>query len=1010
MKTTCRTRFCVIALVVLFSLLFLPTARSRAQDFDREIAPLIAERCLSCHSGGEPQGKLNLTSKRSTLTGGDSGPAVVAGKLAESLLWSRIDSDEMPPKQPLTADEKTLLKRWIAAGAKWGTDPIDPFRLSTDARAGYDWWSLQPLTPPEPPTVSRASWDKNPIDAFILQRLTAAGLTPSAKADKRTLIRRLSFDLLGLPPTPAQVENFLNDTSKEAYAKIVDRMLASPHYGERWARHWLDVVGFGESHGFEYDQPRDHAWHYRNWVIDALNRDLPYDEFARRQLAGDVLRPEDPDSFAATGFLVANAHNTTLPSSQKMRMTMAQDELEQLVGVVGQTFLGLTVNCARCHDHKFDPISQREYYRFAATLAGVTHGERDVPSPITPEHQQRIKDIEAALSGLRNDVQQMEDTVRTRILSDRSQGKVKPPAPPQPFASWEFAGNLKDAIGKLDAGTVGKARVEQGSLVLDGKSAYAETARIPVAIEEKTLEAWVQLDNLTQRGGGVISLQTLDGKTFDAIVFGERDPRQWMAGSNFFRRTQPFKGDMESTADTRPVHIAIVYAKDGKISAYRNGVPYGEPYQTEALKKFDAGNSKIVFGLRHAPAGSGKMLAGKIQRARFYTRALTAEEVSASFAAVDHQFVSQSQILAGLAPNDRKKLSQHNLRIKQLDVERTRLKATETRKVYTNIPRNPGVTHWLRRGNVADPGDIVQPSGLRAVHAQAADFNLSPTAGDAERRKQLAAWVTHRDNPLFARVIVNRLWHYHFGQGLVTTPNDFGYNGGRASHPQLLDHLALALQRHDFRLKPIHRLIVTSAAYRQASRRNETAEKVDADNRLLWRRSPQRLEAEAIRDAIVFIAGQLDPQVGGRGYRDVRHYKYKGSNFYEPVAETAPGKRRRTVYRFSPRGGRNPFLDTFDCPDPSAAAPSRVNTTTPLQALTLMNNGFVFHMADELAARVNTETDGGLAAQVQRVYQLAYGRPASDAELRRASAFAAKHGLPALCRVIFNSNEFVFVQ
>jgi hypothetical protein len=299
---------------------------------------------------------------------------------------------------------------------------------------------------------------------------------------------------------------------------------------------------------------------------------------------------------------------------------------------------------------------------------------------------------------------------------------------------------------------------------------------------------------------------------------------------------------------------------------------------------------------------------------------------------------------------------------------------------------------------------------LRAVPGLGADFKLAPNASDADRRNKLAAWITHRDNPLFARVIVNRLWHYHFGQGLVTTPSDFGYNGGRPSHPELLDWLARTLQQNGYRLKPVHRLIVTSAAYRQSSRSNAAAVKLDADNRLLWRKSPQRLEAEAIRDAVLRVSGQLDTQVGGKGYRDVRHFAFKGSNFYETLAETGSGKRRRTIYRFAPRGGRNPFLDTFDCPDPSATAPQRASTTTPLQALALMNNALIFQMADQFAKRVEREVGKDVAKQTAWMYQLAYGRAADANEIQLAARFAKEHSLPALCRVILNSNEFVFIE
>jgi len=696
-----------------------------SQDFDHDIAPLIAQRCLTCHSGNEPKGKLDLSSRTTAMAGGESGTAIKPGSPEESLFWENINSDQMPPRKPLSASEKDRFRIWIADGALWGTESIDPFRYSTDARAGLDWWSLQPLRVPQPPTTTRPGWASNPIDAFVDAKLREAGLAPSKEADKRTLIRRLSFDLLGLPPTPEEINAFLIDTSDHAYESLVDRLLASPHYGERWARHWLDVVRFGESNGFEYDQPRDNAWPYRNWVIDALNQDMPYDEFVRMQLAGDILQPDNFNAITATGFLVAGPHNTTLPANDKMRMSMAQDEIEDLVGIVGQTFLGLTANCARCHDHKFDPISQKEYYQLAATLTGVTHGERSVPV---------------------------------------------------------------------------------------------------------------------------------------------------------------------------------------------------------------------------------------------------------------------------------------------LQAEKDALTSSQLQKLYTCVSNNPGITRVLNRGDVGSPAEEVSPAGLGAVPGGSPDFGLAPNASDADRRLKLAEWVTHPDNPLFARVMVNRLWQYHFGQGMVTTPSDFGFNGGQPSHPDLLDWLAQAFRNGDYRLKPIHRLMVTSATYRQSSAHNAVAAQIDSDNRLLWRKTPQRLEAEEIRDAVLVATGQLNSAIGGVGYRDVRHFEFKGSNFYESVNETGPEALRRTIYRFSPRGGRNPFLDTFDCPDPSVTTPRRATTTTPLQALALMNNALVFTVADGFADRLQREASETTAAQVKLVYLVAYGREADEQDVQLATRFVQAHGLPSFCRVILNSNEFLYVQ
>jgi len=981
-----------------------------ATDFDRSIAPLLAQRCLSCHSGDDPKGKLNLASRETAMAGGESGRSIEPKDLSNSLLWQYVESDEMPPKKPLSAEEKATLKQWIEGGAVWGTEKIDPFRFSTDERAGIDWWSFRPLQNPMPPHSQYSDWARNPIDQFVIARLNDAQLTPSPEADRRTLIRRLSFDLLGLPPMPSEINAFISDTSDHAYENLVDRLLASPHYGERWARHWLDIVRFGESNGFEYDQPRDNAWPYRNWVIEALNQDLPYNEFVRMQLAGDILQPNDINAAAAVGFLVAGPHNTTLPSNDKMRMSMAQDELEDLVGIVGQTFLGLTANCARCHDHKFDPISQKEYYQLAATLTGVTHGERTIATSLSAAQQQRLSGIDARKISAKNQIDSIETPARNTILAERKSGTAPLPDPPLAMACWEFDKDLKDSLGSLDATANGDAKIENGCLVLNGQDAFAATKPLATDLQEKTLEAWVQLDNLDQRGGGVISVQTLDGITFDAIVFGEREPKKWMAGSNGFVRTRPFQGTDDAEAATRFVHVAIVYQKDGTIVGYRDGQSYGETYRPGDLHSYSAGQNQIIFGMRHAPFGGNRMLAGRIQRAQLYDRALSPDEVAASAGVVNLNYVSEADLLVRLTTAQRQNREQLTSELAALQLEHDAITSSQMQSLYTCVSGNPGVTRLLQRGDVGSPAEELSPAGLSAIPGQPADFGLAPNAADAERRLKLANWVTHSDNPLFARVIVNRVWHYHFGRGMVTTPSDFGFNGGQPSHPQLLDWLAQQLRLHNYHLKPTHRLMVTSATYRQSSRANQAAVRVDANNRWLWRKSPLRLEAEEIRDAVLVATDQWNSEIGGRGYRDVRHFPFKGSNFYESINESETDVPRRTVYRFSPRGGRNPFLDTFDCPDPSATSPQRASTTTPLQALALMNNNLVFQMADRFSSRVKNKASDNTADQIALVYQIAYGRTANEKETELGTSFIKEHGLTSYCRVVLNSNEFLYVQ
>ena len=971
-------------------------------DFARDVAPVLVARCMGCHSGESPEAGLTLTDEAALRRGGESGAALEPGDSGGSLLWQRIAADEMPPKHPLSAAEKSSLAAWIDAGAPWQGGSLDPFALTTASRAGRDFWSLAPVQDAPPPELPRdaafGEWGRGPIDAFILAGLAKAGLRPATAADPRTLVRRLSFDLVGLPPTPEQIEAFAADPSDEAYLRLVDALLASPAYGERWGRHWLDVVRFGESDGFERNFARDNAWPYRDWVIDALNADMPYDRFVRLQLVGD-LEGSGPDGAAATGFWVAGAHNTVVGGSERMKRLARGDELEEVIDTLGQTFVGLTLQCARCHDHKFDPVSQADYYRLASAISGLGHGERTVA---VPDAERKLAALDAELAALRARLAALDARGRARVAETLG-GPVPPPA----LARWEFEGDLRDSVGGLHGRAVGRAHVAHGSLVLDGES-HVETPPLPVPLAAKTLEAWVRLDDPGQRGGAAISVESRDGVLFDAIVFGEREPGRWMAGSNNFIRSGSFGGAEESEAAGRAVHVALVYAADGTITAYREGVPYGRPIRSAPLQPFAAGETEVLFGLRHEPAGGNRFLKGRVERAALYDRPLSAAEVAASAAAGG--VVTEQAIAAALSEADRAERSRVAAAITRAVAARA-AKAAQ-RKVYTLTPGRGEVTKILGRGDPDLPGRTVAPGATAAIPKLTADFGLPADAPEAERRRRLADWILHPDNPLFARVIVNRIWHHHFGTGLVDTPSDFGFNGGRPSHPELLDHLAADFRRHGRRLKRLHRQIVSSSAYRQSTRPADTdprGPEIDAGNRLLWRGSRRRLEAESLRDALLAISGALDPARGGPGYRDVAVTYVDGTTYYAPLAPK-PEVFRRTVYRFSPRGDRPPLLDTFDCPDPSVTAPRRSVTTTPLQALALLNDEFVLVMADAFAGRLRGEAGHDASAQVTRAWRLALGRDPDAEERRLAETLAAEHGLEAVCRGLFNVAEFVVID
>lgn len=640
---------------------------------------------------------------------------------------------------------------------------VNAMSAGDERRAGPDWWSLQPVRPVALPRVGAGQTPINPIDHFILDRLRKERLAPSPEADRRTLIRRLSFDLIGLPPAPHEVEAFVTDTSAGAYERLVDRLLDSPHYGERWARHWLDIVRYGESQGFERNKFRPSAWKYRDFVVEAFNSDMPYDQFVRWQIAGDVLRPDDPMAVIASGFLALGPYDLTAYNNgtPDMRKFAREEELEGIVATVGQAFLGLTVNCARCHDHKFDPVAQREYYQFSAALGGTYQGaERETPAATA---ENRIEALRHEVALLASEERLADEGTKPSLAAQRSR--------------------LQSVIRLLEAGSV-----------------------------------------------------------------------------------------------------------------------------------------------------------------------------------------------------------------------------------HTTRPKQPGAWHIMSRGDYRKPGDVVAPGGIAAVAGVSPEWQLSMDAPEAERRKALADWITDPRNPLTARVIVNRLWGYHFGAGLVRTPSDFGFQGGAPSHPELLDWLAGQLVHPDngpaWSLKRVQRLIVTSAVYRQASRNVPQATQVDADNRLLWRQAPRRLEAEAFRDAVLTVSGEIDFQMGGPGFRDFKHTS-AGDNETYAVFDAVGGEfNRRSLYRTCVRSGSSPLLDVLDCPDPSVTTPKRTVTSTPLQALSLLNNRFMEHCAERFAERLEREAPGKAAAQIRRAYALCFARPATEAEVTFGENFAAKHGLGQLCLVLLNTNEF----
>ena len=880
----------------------------------------------------------------------------------------------------------------------------------TTAALADDRWVFQPVRSSALPDVRNRVWARQPIDSFILARLEKSGLAPAAEADRRTLIRRLSLDLIGLPLTPAEIETFCSDRSADAYERLVARLLASPQYGERWGRHWLDVARFSESQGFERDKIREHAWRYRDYVIRSLNDDKPYDRFVIEQLAGDVPPDASAETVAATGFLVAGPYDEAGNSSASalLRARIREEELEDIISAVGQTFLGLTVNCARCHDHKFDPVPMRDYYRLHSVFAGIKHGDRNL---LTEKEQIRRREqqveIDRAIADRERSIAELERTARTKLAP---QSAAWPADLARPMARWSFDGDAGDSAGDLHGTLRGQAKIRNGRLILNGANAFVETSPLKSPLRAKTLEAWVMLPR-NQRGGGVISVEADRGAVFDAIVYAERQARKWIAGSDFFRRTRDLDAPEENSPEDQLVHLAITYSENGRIQVFRNGKPYGAAYTPSGpdatLRTFPAG-SIVLFGLRHHGGGNG-YLAGEIEEARLYDQALTGDEIAVSFRAGPIA-ISRPQIESALSNRDRQRYVE--LLRELAELQQRRAKLLDVPQVYAANVKQPEPSAVLLRGDVEKKGEIVSAGGLSAVASLPADFELKPDAPEGERRRRFAAWVASPRNPLTARVIVNRVWHYHFGRGIVGTPNDFGINGEAPSHPELLDWLAADFVAHGWSLKHLHRRIVLSSTYRQSVIKAEARtdpQSVDADNRLLWRFPLRRLEAETVRDSMLAVAGNLRNALGGPGYRPFTVTVFN-SSFYNLLDEDRPEFYRRTVYRTGVQSAKQPLLEAFDCPEPSVKTPRRNATTTPLQALGLMNNSFVQRQARDFASRIDFAAGPRIDAKINYAFELALGRPPNQAELSRFVALAQEHGLATACWVLLNSSEFLYMR
>jgi mono/diheme cytochrome c family protein len=921
-------------------------AAGDAPDFEKQVAVVLIKHCLSCHNPGELKGGLDLTRLQGLQAGGETGPIIVPGKPEESPLIKRVASGTMPPKKmgkPLDPAEVATLRSWVQAGAPWPQHRVlSPFELTTEHRAGLDWWSLQPVPPA-------------PLKPALLEA------TSAPEADRRSLLRRAKFDLLGLPPTPEETAAFIGDPSPDAYERLIDRLLASPHYGERWGRHWLDVVRFGESDGFENDKLRDHAWHYRDYVIRSFNADKPYAQFIKEQLAGDALEPVTRDGLLATGFLVAGPWDEiqNVAASKIEKARALEEQLEELIGAVSQSFLGMTVNCARCHDHKFDPITQADYYRLKAVFDGVDHGNRSLLLPDEErERQARVAPLQTRLQQLRAELA----SLGTELPADA-----------------------------LTEGRFGKA--------LDARRSHvALPSRTEWQTPPFTVECWTRL--FGKAGFNILVANNLKDSSNHWEIYTYAGTGEFSA---FLPGCTPaeIKSGVNIT-DGQWHHVAMTF--DGeRIKLSVDATLVKEQAVTRQVRDDKLG--QLWIGA-YPPQRLG--CDGIIDEVRISIGLRAIRQLPRAPFMVDEQTLGlwrlDEQRVETISPLSKQQVRERNptqggdaprppaavqTEIQQVESELARHAAP---LAYIGVRKQPGPTHLLIRGDILKPGERVLAGSLSGIRTPPS-LQLSAEAPEAQRRLRFAAWVASPDNPLTARVMVNRIWHHHFGQGLVDTPSDFGWNGGKPTHPELLDWLAREFIRSGWSVKHMHRLIMNSALYRQSGPA----------------RSPRRLEAEIIRDAMLAVSGELNSHLGGPSFRPFT-VTVRNHNFYHPLDSGEPEFNRRTVYRMNINTGKSPFLDALDCPAPSLTTPKRRTTVTALQALALMNDAFVQRQAAKFAERVKQAAGEDVNAQVALAYQVALTRAPSPAEHAATVQLVRAHGLPQACWTLLNTSEFLHVR
>ncbi len=800
------------------------------------------------------------------------------------------------------------------------------------------WWSLVPINRPAVPVSKKEFATRNAIDFFIATELCKNSLAPSREADRRTLLRRVYFDLTGLPPSPEEIAKFEKNRSPRAYEEVVEKLLASPRHGERWARHWLDAVRFAESNGFEMNQTRPNAWPYRDYVIRSFNEDKPFDQFVIEQLAGDVVGVDE-----AMGFLVGGPWDQVKSPDPVLTANQRVEELHDMVSVSSSTFLGLTVGCARCHNHKFDPIPQTDYFAMKAVFEGVKHGERPMHRVDAELRKNELAEKRARLTAVETELENFEplanpqatNEVRSKVNARKNVERFPPVQAKRLRVVISKTSDAEPCIDELEIYTAGK---NSRNIALSTNGTKASASSVYPNSDIHRLEhindgqygnsrSWIS----NERGKGWVELEFPEFVTIEKIVWG-RDREQRFAD----RLVLDYK--IEVATGSNDWHVVA---------------------SSSDREKYEANNKSGLDSTRSSNKTALKLLA---ERAELERRIAELANIPMAYAGT--------------------------------------------------LDANPEPTYLLYRGEATQKREEVKPNSLSAVPVAFGIDSKGESSGklseDQQRRLGLAKWIANPGNPLTARVMVNRIWQFHFGEGLVATPSDFGKNGARPSHPELLDWLASEFINHGWSIKHIHRLIVNSATYRQASATRKEGTELDATTKLLWRFPPRRSDAEVIRDSILAVSGKLDLTMGGPGFS----FFETNDNYvriYAPRREWSPDTFRRMIYGTIVRQRTDGVFGVFDCPDAGQIAPKRNVSTTPLQALNLLNSSFIMQQADFFAERLQKEAGANFNSQIRRAFALALQREPTREEIVASKKFIRDEGLPMFCRAILNANEFVYI-